>query len=185
MQKGVLVVEIENVVASVSYDHALDLDVIAQVLPSSRYNPQQFPALVYRSRRPKASMLIYRSGKVLCSGMTSERQVKKAAGQITYELRNNGIVIINDPEIKIQNMVASMDLGGRIDLEAAAYTLEKTIYDPDHFPGLVYRMEDPKATFILFSTGKAVCMGAKKKSEIVEAADRLQSLLVAHRLIAA
>ena len=130
-------------------------------------------------------MLIYQSGKVVCSGMTSERQVRKAAGQITRELRDNGIVIINEPDIKIRNMVATMDFGAKIDLESAAYNLEKTLYDPDQFPGLVCRMTEPKATFIIFSNGKVVCMGAQRKRDILEAVDKLQSLLNLHGLIAA
>jgi len=183
MQKLMPTVEIENVVASVSYDHMLDLEVIAKMLPSSRYNPQHFPGLVYHSKKPKASMLIFSSGKVVCSGMTSERQVRRAAGKITYELKSSGIVIVNEPDVRIQNMVASLDLGGKVDLETTAYRLEKTFYDPDQFPGLVYRMENPKITFVIFSSGKAICTGARRKADILDGVDRLQAALEINKLI--
>jgi transcription initiation factor TFIID TATA-box-binding protein len=177
-------VEIENVVASLSFDQHLDLDVISRMLPTARYNPEEFPGLIYHTRKPKASMLIFGSGKIVCSGMKSERQAKKAASKIVDELKTNGIVLINDPYMEIQNIVASADLRAKIGLEDAAYALEGTFYDPEQFPGLIYRIKNPKATFIIFSTGKVVCTGTRRKKDVLKALDHLKSSLKAKNLIA-
>jgi transcription initiation factor TFIID TATA-box-binding protein len=172
-----LPVEIQNVVASVSFDQQLDLEIVSRLLPTAKYNPEQFPGVIYHTRKPKSSMLIFGSGKIVCAGMKSERQARKAASKIYHELRDGGIVLIGDPYVEIENMVASADLGSRIGLEDAAYALEGTFYDPEQFPGLIYKIDDPKATFIIFSTGKVVCTGARKKKDVVIALHKLKKSL--------
>ncbi|RLI34275.1 TATA box-binding protein, partial [Candidatus Bathyarchaeota archaeon] len=84
---------------------------------------------------------------------------------------------------KIQNIVASANLGGMIDLEKAAYTLGRTMYEPEQFPGLIYRMDDPKVVILLFASGKLVCTGAKKESEVYEAVKKLHERLEREGLI--
>ncbi len=176
-------IEIENVVASMSLDQNLDLDTIAKTFPLVDYKPENFPGIIYHTKKPRAASLIFRSGKVVCSGMKSERLAKKAASRVISDLKDNGIVIIGEPDFSIENMVASMDLGGQILLEDVAYELDRTVYDPAQFPGVIYRMEDPKVTFLIFSNGKIVCTGARRKSDVIEAASRLQGMLEAKGLI--
>ena len=183
MNLAMFPIEIQNVVASVSFDQQLDLEIVSRVLPTAKYNPGEFPGVIYHTRKPKSSMLIFGSGKIVCAGMKSERQAKKAASKIYHELRDGGIVFIRDPYVEIENMVASADLGSRIGLEDAAYTLEGTFYDPEQFPGLIYKIDDPKATFIIFSTGKVVCTGARKKKDVIKALYKLKSSLKTKKLI--
>ena len=100
---------------------------------------------------------------MVCTGAKSEKEARGAVMKVIRELKKNGIVIISKPELKIQNIVASANLGGMIDLEKAAFTLGKTMYEPEQFPGLIYRMAVPKVVILLFASGKLVCTGAKKE----------------------
>ncbi|WP_455364716.1 TATA-box-binding protein [[Eubacterium] cellulosolvens] len=168
------IVQVENVVASATLEHKLDLDAVSRVLPNGKYNPEQFPGVIYQLKSPRAAGLIFSSGKIVCAGAKSERQAKRALNKIVDELKMSGVVIIGKPEIKVQNVVASIDLGGRIDLEESAYKLERTVYDPEQFPGLIYRMEDPSLTFLLFAKGKIVCAGAKSEKDLYRGLEELE-----------
>jgi len=176
-------VQIENVVASATLNHKLNLDVIARTLPEGRYDENHFPGIIYRVRRPKATALIFSSGKIICAGLKSERQAKRVLNKIIDELRLRGVVIVGEPEIKVQNVVASADLGGSIDLEDSAYALPKVVYDPEQFPGLIYRMEDPGLTFLVFAKGKVVCAGARSEVDVYTGLHKLDDQLKEHNLI--
>lgn len=174
---------IQNVVASATLGQNLDLNSILRVLPSAEYRPESFPGLVFRLKKPKAVTLIFSSGKMVCTGSKSERQAKKAVLRVVEELKRNGIVITGEPIIKVQNIVASARLSGSIDLEKMAYTLERTVYEPEQFPGLIYRMDSPKTVFLVFSSGRLVCTGAKKQEEVECAIANLQETLEKRELI--
>jgi len=120
---------------------------------------------------------------MVCTGAKSERQARKAVIKVVDELKRNGIVILGKPEIQIQNIVASAGLGGSIDLEKSTYSLQKTMYEPEQFPGLIYRMVDPKVVILLFASGKLVCTGAKKEAEVDRAIGILQKTLEEKTLI--
>ena len=166
-------VNIENVVASAVLNHNVDLEAITKLFPMAEYRPEQFPGLVFRLKKPKTATLIFSSGKMVCTGAKSENLAIKAVEKVVKELKSHGIVIVGKPRIQIQNIVASASLGGKIDLEKATYTLSKTMYEPEQFPGLIYRMDIPKVVILLFSSGKLVCTGAKKEEEVYEAVNKL------------
>ena len=176
-------INIENVVATGTLHQNIDLNSIVRVFPGVEYRPEQFPGLVYRVKKPKATTLIFGSGKMVCTGSKSERQAHKAVMRVVEELNRNGIVILGKPEIQIQNIVASVGLGGYIDLEKVTYSLKRTMYEPEQFPGLIYRMEDPKVVILIFTTGKLVCTGAKKETEVHRAVAKLQETLEEKKLI--
>jgi transcription initiation factor TFIID TATA-box-binding protein len=104
-------------------------------------------------------------------------------GKVVKELRNQGIQIIEKPVVTIQNIVASAELGGEIDLESLVYKLNRIMYEPEQFPGAVYRMDELQVVFLIFSAGKLVCVGAKKEEQVYEAVDRIQKLLEEKDLI--
>ncbi len=170
-------VNIENVVASATLNQKVDLNSVVKGYPGVEYKPEQFPGLVFRFKRPKTATLIFNSGKMVCTGAKSEKEAKRAVTKVVKELKRGGIIIIGKPELKIQNIVASGGLGGMIDLEKAAYTLGHAMYEPEQFPGLIYRMEEPKVVLLLFASGKLVCTGAKKEQDVYLAVDKLHSLL--------
>ena len=176
-------ISIENVVASATLGQDIDLNSIVRAFPGVEYRPEQFPGLVYRLKKPKTATLIFSSGKMVCTGAKSERQSKKAVMKVVDDLKKNGVVIVGKPEIKIQNIVASAGLGGSIDLEKCTYSLQKTMYEPEQFPGLIYRMDDPKVVILLFASGKLVCTGAKKEGEVDRAVGILRETLQGKQLI--
>src|SRR5438067_12010557 len=177
------IVSIENVVASATVNQTVNLNLITQIFPDVEYHPDQFPGLVYRLKKPKTATLIFSSGKMVCTGAKSEREARRAVFKVVDELKRDGIVILGRPEIMIQNIVASCCLGGHIDLEKAVYGLKKTMYEPEQFPGLIYRMDEPKVVILVFASGKLVCTGAKKESQVYIAVKKLQETLEARGLI--
>ncbi|MEM3065404.1 MAG: TATA-box-binding protein [Candidatus Nitrosotenuis sp.] len=171
------VITIQNVVASASVGQRIDLDYITKVFPDVEYNPDQFPGLVFRLESPMTATLVFRTGKMVCTGSKSEEEAMQAVRTVVQNLRSGGIKIENDAIVTIQNIVASVDLGGRIHLEEAARTLPRSMYEPEQFPGLIYRMPDPKTVSLIFASGKIVCTGAKKESEVHRSVHTLHTLL--------
>ncbi|MFA5365994.1 MAG: TATA-box-binding protein [Candidatus Bathyarchaeia archaeon] len=183
MPKVKATISIENVVASATLNQKVDLNAVVKGYPGVEYRPEQFPGLVFRLKRPKTATLIFNSGKMVCTGAKSEKESRRAVMKVVKELKKGGIIIISKPEMKIQNIVASASLGGMIDLEKAAYTLSKTMYEPEQFPGLIYRMDEPKVVILLFASGKLVCTGAKKEENVYDAVGKLHLLLEEKSLI--
>ena len=162
-------VSVENVVATASLKQKLDLIAIMKVFRNVEYRPKKFPGLVFRLKRPKTATLIFSTGKMVCTGAKSEKLVRSAVKKVVKELRGNGIIILGKPEIVIQNIVATANLHTSIDLEAAADILDNVMYEPEQFPGLIYRMEEPKVVILIFSSGKLVFTGGKS-TEMVDIA---------------
>jgi len=176
-------VEIENVVATADLNQRLDLDAILKVTPGAKYSPQKFPGLVYKSKKTKTTMLLFASGKMVCTGAKSARSAKAAIAHVIKELREQGIIIILNPDSEIENIVASANLHGTIDLEIVTERLCKTMYEPEQFPGLIYSMNDPKAVLLVFASGKIVCVGAKTETDVNLAVEKLQDTLECNDLI--
>ncbi|MCW4049378.1 MAG: TATA-box-binding protein [Candidatus Bathyarchaeota archaeon] len=172
-----LSISIENVVASASLDQKIDLLAIMKVFRNVEYRPKQFPGLVFRLKRPKTATLIFGSGKMVCTGAKSMKLARSAVRKVVRELKNNGIIILGKPTIVIQNIVASANLHGKIDLETAADIMENVMYEPEQFPGLIYRMGVPKVVLLLFASGKLVCTGAKTEDMVKEAVEKVHVIL--------
>ena len=176
-------INIENVVASASLDQRIDLNDVVKSFSGAEYRPEQFPGLVFRLKKPKTATLIFNSGKMVCTGAKSEKEARRAVMKVVKELKKSGIIIIGKPKLKIQNIVASAGLGGNIDLEKATYSLKKTMYEPEQFPGLIYRMAEPKVVILLFASGKLVCTGAKHEEDVYQAVNILHQRLEDQELI--
>lgn len=176
-------VKIQNIVASAALNQTIDLKQIVQKFPHAEYSPHVFPGLVFRLKKPKTATLIFTTGKMVCTGAKSEKEAIQAVTKVTKELKNHGIAIKNKPVVTIQNIVASAELGGEIDLESVVYKMRKVMYEPEQFPGAVYRMDEPKVVFLIFSAGKLVCVGAKKEQDVYSAVDNIQRVLEEQDLI--
>lgn len=170
-------VTIQNIVASVTLDHKIDLISILKSFRNVEYKPKRFPGLVFRLKRPKTTTLIFGSGKMICTGAKSEKQARSAIRKIVGLLKEGGIIILSRPKIEIVNVVATINLGERIDLEIADSILENAMYEPEQFPGLIYRMQEPKAVFLIFTSGKLVCTGARSEGQVHEAVEKLYKVL--------
>jgi len=175
-------IRIENVVASGALNNPVDLGAVVKAFPHVEYRPEVFPGLAFRLKKPKTCTLIFYSGRMVCTGAKSEREARKAILKVTKELKNGGIIITGKPEITIHNVVASGSLGGSIDLEELCERARvggNLMYEPEQFPGAMFRMDNPKVVFLIFSTGKIVCVGAKKEKEIYEGVENLRRRLEA------
>jgi transcription initiation factor TFIID TATA-box-binding protein len=176
-------ISVENVVATASLDQKLDLMAIMKVFRNVEYRPKKFPGLVFRLKRPKTATLIFSTGKMVCTGAKSEKLARRAIRKVVKELKNNGIVILGKPAIVIQNIVASANLHCKIDLEMAADVMDNVMYEPEQFPGLIYRMGDPKVVILIFTSGKLVCTGGKSAEMVDMAVAKLHGILEDYDLI--
>jgi transcription initiation factor TFIID TATA-box-binding protein len=168
-----LKIKIENIVASTSLADKLDLDMIVKVLENAEYEPEQFPGLIYRLKQPKTAVLLFRSGKANCTGAKNIEEVRATFNIVLDKLRKLGIDVVEKPEITIQNIVAISDIGVELNLNEVAIGLDKIEYEPEQFPGLVYRFKDPNVAFLIFGSGKIVCAGARKIEDVSKAIDKL------------
>ncbi|MGB5912489.1 MAG: TATA-box-binding protein [Promethearchaeia archaeon] len=166
--------KIENVVATVVVEitEKIDLNQIARKHAEVEYNPERFPGLVMRIEKPRATILIFSTGKMVVTGLRRASEAERVVDKVVKNIRKAGIKVAN-PEITIQNIVASGDLHTNIDLNMAAIVMEYAMYEPEVFPGLIYRMQEPKTVFLIFSTGRIVCTGAKKKEIVRDAVMKL------------
>jgi transcription initiation factor TFIID TATA-box-binding protein len=160
-------IKIENVVASTKLAEEFDLTVIEAEFEGAEYNKQKFPGLVYRVSDPKAAFLVFTSGKVVCTGAKNVADVHTVIGNMAKKLNSIGIKTLDDPQITVQNIVASADLHTILNLNAIAIGLglENIEYEPEQFPGLVYRIDVPKVVVLIFSSGKLVVTGGKSPED--------------------
>ena len=166
-------IDVVNIVVSSDLKHPIPLEKMAASLSNTEYNPEQFPGLVLRIKEPKTSSLIFSSGKIVCTGARSLEDVKKAIEKIKEAVAKIGIKITITPKIEVQNLVASSAIGVNLNLNTLAMKLSNTEYEPEQFPGLVYKLMDAKATFLLFGNGKVVCTGTKSAEEVKIALQKL------------
>ncbi|MFB6198593.1 MAG: TATA-box-binding protein [Halobacteriaceae archaeon] len=171
--------EVENVVASTGIGQEVDLGTLADDLPDTDYAPDHFPGLVYRTESPDAAALIFRSGKVVCTGAQSVTDVEAALEILFQALRELGIPVHDNPDITIENIVTSGDLGNRLNLNAIAIGLglANIEYEPEQFPGLVYRLDAPSVVVLLFGSGKLVITGANTVDDAETALTTVQTRL--------
>ena len=174
-----LTIQIQNVVASVAFDQTFDLSAIYNAFPETTEFKERFPGLIFKLEKPKTTMLIFRTGKMICTGGKSEKEARRAIQTVVRDLRKEGIKVAEKPKIDITNVVASAILGGFIDVDRlySEKRGSKIIFEPEQFPGLIYRWENPEVVFLVFSTGKIVCVGAKKEEDIYEAVGKFQRSL--------
>ncbi len=180
-----IAVKVENIVASTIFAEKLDLDVIATSLEEAEYEPEQFPGLVYRLKDPKTATLLFRSGKANCTGAKNIEDVRKTVNIIADKLKKLGVKVHKDLDIVVQNMVATADLGGELNLDevAVAFGLENVEYEPEQFPGLVYRVKVPKVVMLLFGSGKIVCTGGRNTEDVSTAVQDLSEKLTSMGLL--
>jgi transcription initiation factor TFIID TATA-box-binding protein len=168
-------IKIENVVASTGIGTKLDLNEVIRILEGADYNKERFPGVVYRTTNPKTAALIFGSGKIVCTGAKSIEDVSSGLNKVFEKLKDMGIDIPIKPDIVIQNIVASADLHTVLNLNAIAIGLglENIEYEPEQFPGLVYRLSTPKVVMLLFGSGKLVVTGGKKPEDAEAAVEKI------------
>ena len=171
------IIEIVNVVASATIDQKLDLNKIQEKFPDVEYHPAVFPGAVFRLRNPKTATLLFSTGKMVCTGSKSEEIAVKAVYTVVNKLRKEGIKIKKNAVVTVQNIVSSINLGGRVSIEKVARTLPRSMYEPEQFPGVIHRMLDPKVVILIFASGKLVCTGGKTEKDVYRSVNQLHALL--------
>jgi len=166
--------KIQNIVATTSLGKEVPLTKLAKTLPNTEYNPEQFPGLVLRIKKPKSAVLVFSSGNLVCTGTKSIAQVKEVIKEVIKQLKKINVKVSIVPKITVQNIVASGSINMNLNLNYLALELENTEYEPEQFPGLVYKLIEPTATFLLFSNGKLVCTGTKNKAQLEDSMKQLQ-----------
>jgi transcription initiation factor TFIID TATA-box-binding protein len=159
-------IKIENIVASATLGIRIPLEKIVEYVSGTEYEPEQFPGLVYRIENPKVAMLIFSSGKIVCTGGRSIIDVRKAVEKVAMMIRSLNLDVPKKYKIEIENIVVSAQIPARLDLDKIAFEVENSEYEPSQFPGLVYRMKDPKVVFLLFGSGKVICTGTRKIEDV-------------------
>ncbi|CAF0736165.1 unnamed protein product [Rotaria sordida] len=172
---------LQNIVSTVSLGCPLDLKRIALQARNAEYNPKRFAAVIMRIRSPRTTALIFTSGKMVCTGAKSEEDSVQAARRYARVIQKLGFPA-KFLDFKIQNMVGSADVSFKIRLEALALKhATYCSYEPELFPGLIYRVIQPKIVLLIFNSGKVVLTGAKERREIHEAFERIYPILKTFR----
>lgn len=165
--KEMLDYSLNNIVATakVEVSEKFDLVKLARKFHEAEYFPERFPGLILRQKDPRATFLIFSTGKMVVTGLEDVNHAEIAVNKLLKKIKKFGIKK-SEPEITIQNMVANGDLHQIIDLNKAVLLMEYIMYEPEVFPGLIYNMRNPRAVFLLFSTGKYVCTGVKTEETL-------------------
>ena len=166
MTKGTSNYKIQNIVATTSLEKPIPLTKLARTNPNTEYNPETFPGLVLRVKEPKSAVLVFSSGNLVCTGTKSVSQVKRVIQEVIKQLRKINVNVTIKPKITVQNIVASGSINLKLNLNFLALEMENTEYEPEQFPGLVYKLIEQKANCLLFRNGKIVCTGKKNKKQL-------------------
>jgi transcription initiation factor TFIID TATA-box-binding protein len=166
---------IVNIVATVMFDRDLDLGAIHYSTKAEIYPNARLASLVVRL--DDATALVFKSGKAVISGAKSIRDVTRAVKRLAEIFRDVGIAI-GRAEIVIQNIVVQADFGANINLDLASELIEgDVLYEPEQFPGIILRLEDPEATALIFSSGRAVIAGLRREEDIAKTVEKIYNEL--------
>ncbi|CAI5708634.1 unnamed protein product [Peronospora destructor] len=180
-----LQVNIMNVVGTVDLKTPLDLKTIALHARNAEYNPKRFSAVIMRLRDPKTTALIFGSGKIVITGGISEESCRLAARKFTRVIQK-----LNFPakftEFKVRNVMGTCDIRFPIRLEGLLNDHTRfSSYEPELFPGLIYKLVEPKLTLLIFVSGKIVLCGARDSNHLHQAVDKMYPVLLQYRKMTA
>ena len=159
---------VENMVVSVALDIELPLKRITDSDPDAKPNKNNFPGIVIKTQRPKCTVLVFKKGKLVFTGLKKLPEADEVLAIILDKFKAVDVHVDHKPSMKLVNVVVSIDFKHRINLDTASLLLDSSLYEPEIFPGLIHRVESPhKAVFLIFSSGKSVLTGLKEEDEII------------------
>ena len=179
-------IEVVNMVASQRVCSFIDVNEVSYVLDID-YEREQFPGLVYRIKEPKICILLFRSGKAVATGAKNKEDIETAFNIMKNELRNNDFELFKNEDIITQyhNIVVTTDFshylkGNRLNLTNLVFGLpfQHTEYEPEQFPGLIYKNPTLGVVYLIFSSGRCVITGSKTHEEAQKAEDMLKDDLL-------
>ena len=168
---------VENMVSAITVNTKIDLKKFVKKVKGMEYNPERFPGVVYRIRDPKLAMLIFSSGKIICTGARSPNDIERAVENLLERFKEGDIVVEGKPKVEVQNIVASAKMNCRVNLDQLAMECENTEYEPEQFPGLVFRLAEPKTVMLVFRSGKMIITGAKTAKDADKAAEETKNII--------
>lgn len=159
--------KIQNVVSTVKVATALDLVELAGRIPGAEYDKTKFPGLVLRHDSPRFVALVFSSGKLVLTGMPHPDVLSAAFANALEVLRTAGATLEDFDPPRVVNIVSSGTFGEGVALQrlAIAMNLEHIEYEPEVFPGLVYRVADPKGVALVFGSGAFVVTGTRTEEQ--------------------
>jgi transcription initiation factor TFIID TATA-box-binding protein len=171
--------KIENIVASGVIAESIDLVEFSKNVENCELNKKRFPGAVYRIADPKIACLVFSSGKIVLTGIRNNQALIDGLAIVINSLKKVGIEPLKEPKVAITNMVCSYNLGKYININKLSVTLnlENIEYEPEQFPGLVYRIKDPKIVVLIFSSGKIILTGGRNLEDIKKGLDILEEKL--------
>ncbi len=185
--KGGLTYTVQNIVVKdiITIEEKINLKELSTKINNAEYNPDRFPGLFIRYTQPRCVIIFFRNGKLILTGLKSFNQIDLIIKRLIFKLNNIYEVQIDPNSIqpKIVNIVITANFYKKINLNLAVLKLDNSVYEPEVFPGLVYKTSIPiKSVFLIFSTGKIVITGISEKTMIEPALKHLGNLLNAKDL---
>jgi len=167
---------VENIIAYAMIADELDIHRIAEKIPGFMYDPTEFLGLTIKLDEPNVAVLLLPNGKVICTGAKKIEDIESSIKQVVNRIKSIGVKIKSKINIETQNIVASFDLNKELDLSliSKGLLLENTSYEPDQFPGLIYKMDEMGAILLIFSSGKIVCTGVKNLEDASKAIEMMK-----------
>lgn len=172
-------IKVQNIVAFTVLGKPIPLELLLKKVENTEWQPEQFPGLVYKITDPRASALIFSQGKIVCTGTKSPEDLERAMKKIVDRIRKAGIPMPSKYDTKVENIVSSTKIKAELNLDEIATTLENSEYEPEQFPGLVYRISEPRVAFLLFTSGRIIIAGAQNVESIHRALQKFKENLEA------
>ena len=171
--------KIENIVASGQIADSINLEEVSRQIPNCELNKKRFPGAVFRVEDPKVASLIFSSGKIVLTGIRRKEDLKTGLDIIINSLKKINVKTFEKNHVSITNIVCSYDMKKPVNLNRIVVTLdlENIEYEPEQFPGLVYRIDDPKIVALIFSSGKIILTGGKNLDDVKGGLDVLEQKL--------
>ena len=172
-------VMVENIIAYSKISNDLNIEKIAEKLPEFNYNPDKFLGLTLKLEKPDVAVLILKNGKTVFTGAKKREDIENAFERIMDKIEGIDIKLKKTPIIVIQNIVASIDLKKELNLDLISKGLlsDNIDYNPEQFPGLVYKIDENGASLLIFNNGKIVFTGFLTIEEITDAVEIIKEKL--------
>jgi transcription initiation factor TFIID TATA-box-binding protein len=186
-EKNSLTYTIQNIVVKSTLGVKSDIDLIKIVkhVKNTEYNKERFPGVFFRITDPKCVVIIFRTGKMILTGIKAFIHIKKIVDLIVTELNKTVKANIKRDMVnsEVVNIVATANFDYKINLDLSAITLNNVIFEPEVFPGLIYKCVNPvKSVFLIFNSGSVVLTGIREEKAIEPALINLGRLIRREKL---
>lgn len=170
-------IEIINIIATARIKGKIDIERLYTLIPQSEYNPEIFGGLILKKDKP--TRILFASGKISSHGARSEKSAIDAIKVTLSEITAMGAISgISEIEwIRIENVVGSGNLNKRVDLEGLYSMLTSAVYEPEQFPGLIYKPLKNSVTCLVFASGKIIIVGGKSENQIKETFEIMENII--------